>query len=204
MAGSKYYAVKKGRKPGIYNSWDQCKKQIDGFSGAVFKKFSDKLEAKKFIEGSDKSGDNTLKESSLNKDELVVYVDGSFNSATKVCGYGVVFLFESGVKKHFDKVYRKDYSQYRNVTGEVFGSIYAIKKAIELGFKKIYIHFDYLGIREWAVGNWKANNPLTKSYVEEFKELNKKIEIEFIKVESHTGVLYNELADKLAKKGAGL
>ena len=27
----KFYAVKKGRKPGIYESWDECKKQTLGF-----------------------------------------------------------------------------------------------------------------------------------------------------------------------------
>ena len=30
MAG-KFYAVKKGRKPGIYMSWDACKAQVMGF-----------------------------------------------------------------------------------------------------------------------------------------------------------------------------
>ena len=28
---SKFYAVKKGKIPGIYNSWDDCKKMVDGF-----------------------------------------------------------------------------------------------------------------------------------------------------------------------------
>ena len=28
------YSVYKGYQPGIYNSWDECKKQIDGYSGA--------------------------------------------------------------------------------------------------------------------------------------------------------------------------
>ena len=35
----KYYAVHKGKKPGIYNTWEDCKKQIDGFSGPIYKKF---------------------------------------------------------------------------------------------------------------------------------------------------------------------
>ena len=36
---SKYYAVKKGKKPGVYRTWDECKAQTDGFSGAIFKSF---------------------------------------------------------------------------------------------------------------------------------------------------------------------
>ena len=34
-----YYAVKKGRETGIFESWEECQKQITGLSGAEFKKF---------------------------------------------------------------------------------------------------------------------------------------------------------------------
>jgi len=43
-----YYAVQKGKKPGVYNSWDECKAQVTGFSGAVYKKFSTRAEAEAF------------------------------------------------------------------------------------------------------------------------------------------------------------
>lgn len=41
MAGKKkkYYVVWKGFKPGIYNTWDECKKQIEGFENARYKSF---------------------------------------------------------------------------------------------------------------------------------------------------------------------
>ena len=45
----KYYAVAKGRKTGIFNSWEDCKKQVDGFSSAVYKSFESEAEAKKYI-----------------------------------------------------------------------------------------------------------------------------------------------------------
>ena len=45
----KFYAVKKGRVPGIYTTWEACQKQIKGFSGAVFKAFIDKQEALNFL-----------------------------------------------------------------------------------------------------------------------------------------------------------
>ena len=41
----KYYIVKKGRKKGIYFTWDDCKKQVDGFSGAIYKSFTSEKEA---------------------------------------------------------------------------------------------------------------------------------------------------------------
>ena len=46
-----YYAVKKGRTPGVYLTWDECKKQVDGFAGAIFKKFNRENEALDFVNG---------------------------------------------------------------------------------------------------------------------------------------------------------
>jgi ribonuclease HI len=45
MAKKKYYAVRAGRTPGIYTSWDACKAQVDGFANASFKSFPTKEEA---------------------------------------------------------------------------------------------------------------------------------------------------------------
>ena len=38
----KYYAVKKGRNPGIYTSWDLCLKEVKGYKGAIYKSFKKK------------------------------------------------------------------------------------------------------------------------------------------------------------------
>ena len=46
---AKFYAVKEGKKPGIYMSWDECKEQVNGYSGAVYKSFTSEDEAKAFI-----------------------------------------------------------------------------------------------------------------------------------------------------------
>ena len=45
----KYYAVARGRKPGVYLTWKECKEQVDGFSGAKFKSFSSCEEALGYI-----------------------------------------------------------------------------------------------------------------------------------------------------------
>lgn len=39
MAKKNFYVVKVGAKPGIYKTWDECKAQVNGFSGAVYKGF---------------------------------------------------------------------------------------------------------------------------------------------------------------------
>ena len=35
-----FYAVRKGRKPGVYDSWNEAKEQVEKFPGAVYKKFA--------------------------------------------------------------------------------------------------------------------------------------------------------------------
>lgn len=46
-----FYAVRKGVKPGVYYSWDECKKQVDKFPSASFKKFASEKDAWAFVRG---------------------------------------------------------------------------------------------------------------------------------------------------------
>ena len=41
MGKPKFYAVHKGRKPGVYKTWEDCQDAIGGASGAMFKSFQD-------------------------------------------------------------------------------------------------------------------------------------------------------------------
>ncbi len=45
-----FYVVHKGRIPGIYTKWDDCKKQVEKFDGAEFKKFDNREDAETFLE----------------------------------------------------------------------------------------------------------------------------------------------------------
>lgn len=45
-----YYAVARGKCPGVYTTWLECKKQIDHFKGARFKKFTTEKDAQMFVE----------------------------------------------------------------------------------------------------------------------------------------------------------
>lgn len=50
---SKYYAVRKGKIPGIYRTWSECKDQVHKFSGAIYKSFKTLHEAQAFISPSE-------------------------------------------------------------------------------------------------------------------------------------------------------
>lgn len=61
--GKKYYVVWTGKIPGVFNSWNDCKKSIDGFPGAEYKSFTSKEEAETAFTRSylDYKGVNTKK-----------------------------------------------------------------------------------------------------------------------------------------------
>jgi len=65
----KYYVVWKGNKPGVYTTWEECKKQVHGFKAPVFKAFQNKEIAEKaYTENPRKyMGDNYIEPVMLKK-----------------------------------------------------------------------------------------------------------------------------------------
>jgi len=191
-----FYAVKKGRNIGIYDTWEDCKREVEGFSGAVYKKFSTYEQAQAFINKDSNDDDNDM---IINEDTAVAYIDGSFDLKTKTFGYGAVVFFK-GEKLTFSQRFDdENLISMRNVAGEIKGAEAVMRWALNNKVKKLVLHYDYMGIENWAVGKWKATKEGTKAYKKFFDEVKDKIEIRFIKVKAHTGDKFNEEADKLAK-----
>ena len=197
---AKYYAVKKGRKTGIFTSWEECEAQIKGFAGAVFKSFKSEAEALAFLGGDYKAD----KLNPALEGISYAFVDGSFNSSTRTFGYGGFLI--SGDYKYILQGNGTDeeLSSMRNVAGEIFGSMAAIQKAKELGIKELVVYYDYEGIRAWAEGIWKRNKEATKAYYDFVKSAREEMVIKFVHVKGHSGVEGNEEADGLAKQAVGL
>jgi ribonuclease HI len=49
MAKNKFFVVWEGKEPGIYRSWEECKRQIHGYGGAIYKGFATEAEAREAI-----------------------------------------------------------------------------------------------------------------------------------------------------------
>jgi len=47
----KFYVVWKGRKTGVFSSWKACAAQVDGFPGAQYKSFTNRLAAEQALRG---------------------------------------------------------------------------------------------------------------------------------------------------------
>ena len=205
---AKVYAVKQGRQTGIFDTWAECQEQIKGFSGAVYKSFTSREDAEKYLGIGDGLTQNYLFEQPelsepvqkssdfmdyLETDTCVAYVDGS-NTDSRV-GSGVVMIFGSATEK-------EEAVAVRNVAGEINSAMMAMHTAKILGKRKVTIIYDYAGIEQWATGGWSAKTPLAQAYKKFYDNLS--IEVEFVKVKGHTGVEGNEMVDKVAKRMAGV
>ena len=97
----KYYAVKVGRRPGIYSTWQECKAQVDGYPQAQYKKFASEGEALDFIGRTNRQmAFDDLEPYKARGDgkTLVAYVDGSFDKEDGSYSYGAVFIDGDDIK----------------------------------------------------------------------------------------------------------
>ncbi|ASZ09249.1 RNase H [Mesoplasma chauliocola] len=192
----KYYAVKKGRKIGIYENWDDCKQQVEGFTGAVYKSFSNKKDAEVFI-----TGDASKTKKIISDDNVAVaYSDGSFIKENNTYSYGAVVMWKNK-EYHFSKRYRDDeLKSMWNVSGELQGAKRVMLFAYANNIPKLYLYHDYEGIAKWANHEWKAKSEEGNEYIKFVDQIKTKVEIEFIWVKGHSNDYYNDLADQLAAK----
>lgn len=231
MPKTKYYAVKVGKETGIFDKWDQCSKQVIGYTGAQYKSFKTKEEAENYLNDSYLNDVQEKKERYIpNQDLDYIFCDGSEIKGTDKAGYGVYYprynLRESRhlhggtnnqceVKAmilafyYLSEAWSQSLSEYRKRKFiMVTDSTYVIKSLTEW-------------VSDWKKNNWKKSNGKIIENLELIQELNndyqylltKGIEIEFLHrlahqskpsdIESLDYYLWdgNRIADLLAKNG---
>jgi ribonuclease HI len=205
----RYYAVKKGYMTGIFTSYENVKKSIIGYSGSEYKGFATRQEAEEYL-GYPKILDKIdvieflpeELEATSNKDTLIAYVDGSYCKQINdsIYGAGIVLLHPNKTKETIS-LKGKEGIELHNVAGELSAAMFAMKKAKDSGYKKLNLHYDYIGIENWLNGTWKTKNKYTKLYNQYYIQMIKPfLEIKFIKIKSHSKNMYNDEADLLAKR----
>ncbi|MBE5883079.1 MAG: reverse transcriptase-like protein [Lachnospiraceae bacterium] len=204
MAAKKYYAVRKGKITGVFETWEECKHSVDGFSGAEYKGFSTLQEACDYagIKMEMAGGGDTCKTDIPTEGTLLAYVDGSYDDTLKKYAFGCVFILPDGkIYTIYGNGDNPQSLQHRNVTGEMLGAMYAVKTAMQNGYSALEIRYDYEGIEKWVTGAWRSKHELTQKYALTMREWMRDISITFTKVPAHSHVKYNEVADQMAKKG---
>ncbi|ABR55514.1 ribonuclease H [Methanococcus vannielii SB] len=205
---AKIYAVRNGRKTGIFDTFEECEKQVKGFSGAEFKSFNLKSDAEKYLDINNLSSSTKLENLNQNRilytnedlDTMHAFVDGSFNLKTGFYGAGVYIIHNDLKTEIKQKGNNPAFSKMRNVAGEILAAELAIKHASSKNVKNLIIYYDYFGIEKWCTGEWKTKMLGTAKYREIYLEHSVKINIKFIKIKAHSKEKNNEIADRLAKE----
>ena len=198
----------------MFLTWDDCKKQVMGYPGAIYKSFGTEAEAREYLGISGtvagNSGEGNMSASdgmqSVNpaSDAVEIYVDGSYHAATKEFSYGMVVLIDGREEKFSQKMTDPELAQMRNVAGEIKGSEAAMQYALDHEIPSIIIYHDYQGIASWCNGDWKANKAGTIAYRDFYQKAKQKVNIEFRKVKGHSNDKYNDMVDELAKEALGI
>lgn len=200
----KFYAVRVGRDgPGIYESWDECRRQVYGVARAVYKSFPTQEEAEAFIQGWEENKEPEP-EPEAPWEGAVAYVDGSFDKKTRDFSCGAV-LFWQGEETEFSQRFTdRGMAAMHNVAGEIMGVQTVLEYCLKEGIPAVEIHHDYEGLGRWADGSWRANRPGTQRYAAFCQEAAKTMKLRFVKVKGHSGDENNDRADALARRALGL
>ena len=86
----KYYAVfvGKSKTPIIFNNWEDCKEEVKGVKGAIYKSFKTLEDARNFI----LNNKNLKNENSNVNTGIYIYVDGSFSVDLGNYSYGFIVV----------------------------------------------------------------------------------------------------------------
>ena len=142
MAKQKVYAVRKGKKTGVFTSWEECSASVSGFPGAEYKGFLTKEEAEAWLADGQADRDAFVK-------ELTAYVDGSFEESLGKYSFGCVLLTPEGeIVERCGSGSEPESVAIRNVAGEMLGAMYAVHWGINKRYSSIKICYDYMEIEK--------------------------------------------------------
>ena len=226
----KYYAVAKGRKTGIFTTWNETKELVNGYHGAKYKSFKTLKEAQEYINleithtNLPEIPNSEMFQTNLPKipNLYTIYTDGS--CINKIGGYGFVIIFpEKEANQDYPMKGKVPYDPCTNQIAELYAIYQALLYYIsdisdisDISSPRLHIYTDskysigclseWYG--KWIKNNWTnskgdpvANSDLIKSILSLLSNCFKHIDIKFFHVKAHNGDFYNEWADRLANEG---
>lgn len=197
---AKFYGVKVGKTPGVYETWADCEANVKGYPGAQYKGFGSKEAAEVFVGIVPEQ--QVVPQSIINSKVVTIYTDGACSGNPGPGGWGTILMFGTHYREHsgYDPA----------TTNNKMELTAAIKGLQELKFPctvELYTDSQYLinGIDQWIDGwkkrNWKTSDNKPVKNQELWVELDRLKAIHTIKwnyVKGHASNKYNNRCDELA------
>lgn len=155
MSKKKYYVVWNGKKKGVFTSWDTCKKQIDGFTGAQYKAFANKKEAElAFTKSYNEYKGKSTKKPTLSTKEKAAYGNPNLESicVDAACSGNPGLMEYRGVLTHNKKEIFKmgPFKNGTNNIGEFLALVHGIALLKSKKMDKLPIYSDSKIAMSWV------------------------------------------------------
>jgi ribonuclease HI len=207
----RFYAVAVGRVPGIYSNWPEAKKQIEGFAGAVHKKFASHTEADAWLKnppqyqgGRQQTAPMAEVATEMDGMDVVIHTDGSCLGNPGPGGYGAI-IRENGQERQLSGGFRHT----TNNRMEIMAAIIALTTTAA-GENTIHLYSDssYLvnaiekgWAKNWARRGWRKADGQPALNADLWRELlallaERKVVCHWLR--GHAGHRDNERCDQLA------
>lgn len=203
----KYHAVVVGKRRGIYVDKEKFDASINADKNGWGKdNFNSWAEAKQWLDIRldflNEIKDDLYKESIIayeSQNLPVVYTDGSYIYEKKQYSSSVVICEKEG---HLSTFVRASNEKKNNVDGEVEALLFALQLIVGLyDFKEFILVYDFNSLEKVARNQLKIKS--VPHYLQD-KIVNiiktEQLDIHFLNVKSHTGIVGNSVADKIARK----
>ncbi|NP_001089336.1 uncharacterized protein LOC734386 [Xenopus laevis] len=200
------YGVRRGRQTGVYDTWEECREQVDCYPQASFKKLPTYGEARDFVETRERNSSYSSAGRSAE-----VYTDGCCSRNGQYGANGGIGVYWGPNDSR--NVSARLEGRQTNQRAEIEAAYTAAKQARNDNVTHLEINTDSKftidGMTKW-VPRWKENNWKTidgRDVInkQDFQKLDKACENMDVKwnyVPGHSGNAGNEMADQLAKAGS--
>lgn len=177
-----YYAVHRGKRPGVYQTWTECSLQIKDFRNASYRKFENEQEALEYVQtgGIQRASKRELRCLDINnkvikrrrldkssdfsyvlenpEETVIVFTDGaSSENGMKRSRAGIGVYWGPN---HPLNTSKRISGRQTNNRGEIYAAVHALNQAKQIGAKKVRLYTDSQfvihAITDW-VKKWKAN-----------------------------------------------
>jgi ribonuclease HI len=208
MSSQNYYVIYKGNKTGIFNSWDECKLNIQGYPNAIFKKFNNIEHAQYFLINGIMP---PLDQSYINNDNHIsIFTDGSTIRKNNIVKYGYgVYIPDLKIEISQPFIDDNPTNNRCELTAILVGINIITKEYSNIKDIHIYTDSKY-SILMLSKNEYDIDTP-NLDLLEKIQTIiiENNINIHYHKVQAHTGYtdnvsIANDIVDKLAYNGAML
>ncbi|MBN3310309.1 RNH1 Ribonuclease, partial [Amia calva] len=201
VKGKFFYAVRQGKKPGVYNSWNECKSQVDKFPSAVFKKFASEEEALAFV---------SSKTEEVATASVTACTSGvAADTSTAV---GTALAKTSAIKRLCEEEETASSKRFKHAEEELQRAYPAtdVKEGLTYMGDAVVVYTDgccsnngQSGARAGIGVYWGPQHPMNVGDRLHGRQTNQRAEIwASMHIPGHAGYTGNEEADRLAREGA--